>query len=180
MEQKEAFVEVIENTPRNIAEGGIDKKALQAGLNYYEFRFREADFGSYPRGLMYGLQLFDSWLYDEEKPFIHMEAIPTFEFLKSQIETGYFEQLIRDYLLENPHGAIVIIRPEKGRTARMDRSLQRNCRRIKKVCPKKRLRNLCRIQKIWKRIRKKNLRRKIWRRFRCLEEKIFPGNRACL
>ena len=72
---------------------------------------------------MYGLQLFDSWLYDEEKPFIHMEAIPTFEFLKSQIETGYFEQLIRDYLLENPHGAIVIIRPEKGRTARMDREL---------------------------------------------------------
>lgn len=123
MEQKEAFVEVIENTLRNIAEGGIDKKALQAGLNYYEFRFREADFGSYPRGLMYGLQLFDSWLYDEEKPFIHMEAIPTFEFLKSQIETGYFEQLIRDYLLENPHGAIVIIRPEKGRTARMDREL---------------------------------------------------------
>ena len=52
-----------------------------------------------------------------------MEAIPTFEFLKSQIETGYFEQLIRDYLLENPHGAIVIIRPEKGRTARMDREL---------------------------------------------------------
>ncbi len=104
----------------------LDEKlylALQAGLNYYEFRFREADFGSYPRGLMYGLQLFDSWLYDEEKPFIHMEAIPTFEFLKSQIETGYFEQLIRDYLLENPHGAIVIIRPEKGRTARMDREL---------------------------------------------------------
>ena len=59
----------------------------------------------------------------KEKPFIHMEAIPTFEFLKSQIETGYFEQLIRDYLLENPHGAIVIIRPEKGRTARMDREL---------------------------------------------------------
>ena len=110
-------MEVIENTLRNIAEGGIDKKALQAGLNYYEFRFREADFGSYPRGLMYGLQLFDSWLYDEEKPFIHMEAIPTFEFLKSQIETGYFEQLIRRLSLENPHGAIVIIRPEKGRTA---------------------------------------------------------------
>ena len=79
-----------------LQKGGIDKKALQAGINYYEFRFREADFGSYPRGLMYGLQLFDSWLYDEEKPFIHMEAIPTFEFLKSQIETGYFEQLIRE------------------------------------------------------------------------------------
>ncbi len=142
MEQKEAFVEVIENTLRNIAENGIDKKALQAGLNYYEFRFREADFGSYPRGLMYGLQLFDSWLYDEEKPFIHMEAIPTFEFLKSQIETGYFEQLIRRYLLDNPHGAIVIIRPERGRTARMDRELAEKLQAYKESLSKEEIEKL--------------------------------------
>ena len=89
MEQKEAFIRVIEDTLRDIAEKGIDEKAVRAGINYYEFRFREADFGSYPRGLMYGLQMFDSWLYDEENPFIHMEAIPTFEFLKSQVGTGY-------------------------------------------------------------------------------------------
>ena len=123
IEQKEAFIRVIEDTLKNIAENGIDRKSLRAGINYHEFRFREADFGNYPRGLMYGLQLFDSWLYDDEKPFIHMEAIPTFEFLKSQVETGYFEELIRTYLLDNTHGSIVIIRPEQGRTARMDREL---------------------------------------------------------
>ena len=33
-------------------------------------------------GLMYGLQLFDSWLYDETKPFIHMQAIPTFDIFE--------------------------------------------------------------------------------------------------
>lgn len=123
LEQKEAFVRVIEDTLRDIVKNGVDEKALRAGINYYEFRFREADFGSYPRGLMYGLQLFDSWLYDEEKPFIHMEALPTFEFLKSQVGTGYFEELIQKYLLDNTHGAVVIIRPERGRTARMDREL---------------------------------------------------------
>ena len=123
VEQKEEFIRVIEDTLRGIAENGMDKKALRAGINYYEFRFREADFGNYPRGLMYGLQLYDSWLYDETKPFIHMQAIPTFEFLKSQVDTGYFEGLIRTYLLENTHGAVVIIRPEQGRTARMDREL---------------------------------------------------------
>ena len=72
---------------------------------------------------MYGLQLFDSWLYDETKPFIHMQAIPTFEFLKEQVETGYFEELIQKYLLDNTHGSIVIIKPERGRTARMDKEL---------------------------------------------------------
>ena len=96
-----------------LREGGIDKKALQAGLNYYEFRFREADFGSYPRGLMYGLQLFDSWLYDENQPFIHIEALETFAFLKNKVGTGYYEELIQKYLLDNTHGAIVVVRPEQ-------------------------------------------------------------------
>ena len=123
LEQKDEFIRVIEDTLREIADKGMDKKALRAGINYHEFRFREADFGNYPRGLMYGLQLFDSWLYDEEKPFIHMQALPTFEFLKENVETGYFEELIRKYLLDNTHGSIVIIRPEKGRTARLDREL---------------------------------------------------------
>lgn len=123
VEQKKQFIRVIEGTLKDIVDNGIDRKALRAGINYHEFRFREADFGNYPRGLMYGLQLYDSWLYDEEKPFIHMEAIPTFEFMKSQVETGYFENLIQTYLLDNTHGSIVIIRPEQGRTARMDREL---------------------------------------------------------
>lgn len=123
LEQKEQFVEVIEDTLRGIVKNGMDKKALRAGLNYHEFRFREADFGNYPRGLMYGLQLFDSWLYDETKPFIHMQALPVFEFLKKQVDTDYFENLIQNYLLENTHGSVVIIRPERGRTARMDREL---------------------------------------------------------
>ena len=124
LNQKEEFIKVIRDTLTKIAEEGIDKKAVTAGINYYEFRFREADFSSYPKGLMYGLQIMDSWLYDDEKPFIHIEALDTFEFLKAQVGTGYYEELIRKYLLENTHGAIVLIKPEKGRTARMDKELQ--------------------------------------------------------
>lgn len=124
VEQKEKFIETIEGVLARLVKEGIDKKALEAGINYHEFRYREADFGNYPKGLMYGLQLMDSWLYDEEKPFIHLEAIDTFEFLKKQIDTDYYESLIQTYLLDNPHGAIVIVKPERGRTARMDRELE--------------------------------------------------------
>lgn len=123
-EQKEAFVSVIEETLRTIVKDGMDQKALEAGIHYNEFRYREADFGSYPKGLMYGLQIFDSWLYDEEKPFIHMSAIEVYDFLKTQIATGYFEHLIETYLLDNSHGAIVVVKPECGRTARMDKELE--------------------------------------------------------
>ena len=107
--QKEEFVELIEKVLSGLAENGIDRKALEAGINYHEFRYREADFGNYPKGLMYGLQMMDSWLYDETEPFMHVEALKTFEAMKAKMGTGYFEELIRRYLLENTHGAIVIV-----------------------------------------------------------------------
>ena len=124
MEQKEEFVNLIENLLKDIVENGIDTKALEAGINYHEFRYREADFGNYPKGLVYGLQIMESWLYDDDKPFIHIEALETFEFLKKQIGTKYYERLIQEYILDNTHGAVVIVKPEKGRTAIMDRELE--------------------------------------------------------
>lgn len=130
-EQKEEFIQVTEDVLRASVKNGIDTKAIEAGINYYEFRYREADFGNYPKGLMYGLQMMDSWLYDEEKPFIHIEALDTFEFLKKQIGTGYYEELIQKYLLDNPHGAIVIVTPEKGRTARMEAELEEKLQKYK-------------------------------------------------
>ena len=122
-EQKEAFVQLIEKTLSDIVEKGMDQKALEAGINYHEFRYREADFGNYPKGLMYGLQMLDSWLYDDEKPFLYIEAIETFASLKEKMNTGYFEELIQKYLLDNKHGVIVVVKPERGRTARLDKEL---------------------------------------------------------
>ncbi len=123
-EQKAEFVSLIESTLSDIVKRGMDKKALLAGINYYEFRYREADFGNYPKGLMYGLQMFDSWLYDENAPFLHVQATEVFDFLKEQVSNGYFETLIQKYILDNTHGAIVVVKPERGRTARMDRELE--------------------------------------------------------
>ena len=86
---------------------GLDQKRLQAGLNYYEFKYREADYGIFPAGLMYGLQVMDSWLYDETRPFIHIEAGDTYRSLREKVETGYFEQLIEKHLLHNPHRSVL-------------------------------------------------------------------------
>ena len=123
LEQKEDFVSTIEDTLKEIVKNGIDKKALEAGINYHEFRYREADFGNYPKGLIYCLQMFDSWLYGDENPFTHVEAIETFTFLKEKVNDGYFEKLIQEYLLDNTHGVIAVVKPERGRTARLDKEL---------------------------------------------------------
>ena len=141
-EQKKAFVEVIESTLRRIVENGIDKKALEAGINYNEFRYREADFGGYPKGLIYGLQMFDSWLYDEMQPFMHVESLETFKFLKEQINSRYFEDLIQKYLLDNTHGTIVVVVPERGLTAKMDAKLKEKLQAYKESLSKEELHKL--------------------------------------
>ena len=112
--KEEEFLTTIENVLQDIVKNGFDEKALLAGINYYEFKYREADFGSYPKGLMYGLQVLDSWLYDDTKPFIHIEANDTFAALREKVSSGYFEELVQKYLLDNTHRSVVILKPKKG------------------------------------------------------------------
>ncbi len=121
--QKEEFVQTIESELARIVKEGIDKKSLLAGLNYYEFRYREADFGSYPKGLMYGLQMLDSWLYDDNMPFDMIEAIDIFKDLKEKINTDYYEGLIEKYLIQNQHRSVLVVAPREGLTAKEEKEL---------------------------------------------------------
>ena len=123
-EQKEEFLSVIRNVLEDCVKNGISKKSLLAGINSMEFKFREADFGAYPKGLMYGLQCLDSWLYDEKEPFMHIEAIETYAFLKEQTQGRYFEELVQKYLLDNTHVSVVITKPQKGLNAENEKALE--------------------------------------------------------
>lgn len=136
LDKKEEFLSIIQSTLQNIIEQKIDQKALKAGINYYEFKYREADFGNYPKGLMYGLEMLDSWLYDENQPFMHIEALETFAFLKNKIGTGYYESLIEQYLLNNHHASIVIVEPERGLTASMEQKLKEKLSKYKESLSK--------------------------------------------
>ena len=121
--QKEEFVRIIEDKLQELSESGLDKEALLATINRDEFKFREADFGSYPKGLMYGLNMLESWLYDDSRPFYYVELLDTYKELKGAVDTAYFEDLIREYLLDNTHKSIVVVKPVKGLTGKKDREL---------------------------------------------------------
>ncbi|MBR5598193.1 MAG: insulinase family protein [Lachnospiraceae bacterium] len=122
-EKKEEFISVIENKLRELCTEGLDKKSLTAALNYYEFKYREGDFGSYPPGLMYGLQILDSWLYDETMPFIHVQADETFKILREKIQSNYYEELIQKYLLNNNHKTILIVEPVENLAEEKEKAL---------------------------------------------------------
>lgn len=119
LEQKGEFLAVVKGTLRKLADQGMNKKSLLAGINFYEFRYREEDYGSAPKGLMYGLHSFDSWLYDGD-PMLYLEYQETFDYLKKAVEEGYFEELIRSYLLDNPFEAVITVSPKRNLTAEED------------------------------------------------------------
>lgn len=112
--QADEFESIIENTLKEVVKTRINKEALLAGINSSEFKFREADFGQFPKGLLFGLNCLDSWLFDDMKPFIHLECLGTFAKLRKAVDTDYFEKLIQVYLLDNTHGSSVTVKPKRG------------------------------------------------------------------
>lgn len=123
IEKKEEFLAIIRKVLEDQVKNGINKKSLLAGINSFEFKYREADFGQFPKGLLMGIKCLDSWIYDEKQPFLHLEEIEVIEFLKKQVETDYFEQLVQKYLLDNTHAAVVIVEPQYGLNAKKEEKL---------------------------------------------------------
>lgn len=121
--QADEFESIIESTLKEVVKTGINKEALLAGINSSEFKFREADFGQFPKGLLFGLNCLDSWLFDDMKPFIHLECLGTFAKLRKAVDTDYFEKLIQEYLLDNTHGSSVTVKPKRGLGNERDEAL---------------------------------------------------------
>ncbi len=114
------FREIIDEVLAEQVAEGIDQKALEAGINTLRFAYVEGDTGRAPRGLIWGLMVMDSWLYDEDRPFLNINALSIFDDLKSKIGTSYFESLVRRYLIENEHGVYLTLSADPGRARRLE------------------------------------------------------------
>ncbi len=121
----ERFVQIIEDTLEDLVTNGINRDSLNAAINLFAFKYKEADYGSYPKGLMYGLQALDSWLYDDMAPFMYIEANETYNRLRAKVEQGYFEELIRDLILNNPHKVLLELVPSKTKARENDAKLEK-------------------------------------------------------
>ena len=130
-DNQDEFLETLKSTLKIIIEQGIDEDSILAALNTFEFKYREADFGSIPKGLVYGLQAYDSWLYNELDPLMHIESIETFKALKEKIGTGYYEELVEKYILENNHSSFIVLKPKKGLTSIQEKQTNEKLKNFK-------------------------------------------------
>mgnify|MGYP002626244660 CR=1 FL=1 len=115
-ERTEQFYELVMATLKALRDQGIDQKLLQASLNLLEFRLREDDFGSSPKGLIYGLRSLRNWLYGGD-PAESLRYEDIFQELKEGLGQGYFEELIDRYFLRNPHRTLLVFKPSRTMAA---------------------------------------------------------------
>ncbi|MFZ2488475.1 MAG: insulinase family protein [Anaerolineae bacterium] len=110
--------QVILETLTTLASEGIDPAMLAASLNTIEFRLREANTGSFPRGLMYFLSALGGWLHGSD-PLKDLAYEAPLQWLKEQAtQPGFFETLIRRDLLDNTHRTVILLQPDaQARTA---------------------------------------------------------------
>ncbi len=124
-EDKDKIWQTVESVLREQAENGLDREQLSATLNHFEFVTREKDFGRMPRGLVYAITCLDSWLYGGD-PAQELCYDATFAKLREGLDKGYFEALLREMMLDNPHTARICLLPsttlgEEKRAAERER-----------------------------------------------------------
>ncbi len=118
---------LIMETLSSLAQNGIDPKTVEAALNTIEFRLRENNTGSFPRGLLLMLRSLTTWLYDGD-PLALLAFEKPLEMIKSGVQSNgaIFEEMISRLLVNNPHRTTVILEPdpelrEKDNAAEKDR-----------------------------------------------------------
>ena len=122
-EYEEQFISIINDTLTELADKGLDKRALTAVINRFEFINKEASSGRYPRGLSAGLDAMETWLYDDAAAFDLFTMQPVYDFLRDNIDKGYFENIIKEVFLENNFKSFVKVLPEKGMNKKNEEAL---------------------------------------------------------
>ena len=121
---------IVESTLQELCDNGLDKELLEASLNSIEFALRESDFGGRPIGLAYVIRMMDNWLYDNDPlELLHYEE--ALVNIRKGLSGTYFEDLIRQSILNNNHKVLVSIYPERGLQERKDAEVKEHLTAVK-------------------------------------------------
>ena len=101
---------VMRETLEGLAANGLDHARIAAILDRHEFREREKDTGDTPRGLAYFQDAIEAWMYggDPTEAFRHAHLYAS---LRAKLKAGWFEKLLREAVLDNPHHVQLTMTP---------------------------------------------------------------------
>lgn len=110
--KKAEFKEVFENSVKELVDNGIDKNLLLASINRFEFKDKELDMGRMPKGLVFAMNMMGSFNYRGDLES-HLEFSKYYNKYREELNKGYFENLLRKYILNSNHYVQVVLNPSK-------------------------------------------------------------------
>jgi len=111
-ENEHAIEGLIDKTLKQCVRDGFSQGQIDAAIHQLEFSFREVGGDSYPYGLTLLIRLFASWLHCND-PVAPLQNLAVYETIRSSAHKDeYFQHLIRDYLLDNPHRITLTLYPD--------------------------------------------------------------------
>lgn len=116
------LLKLYNDSVKEILEEGIPKENLTSALGRLEFSAREADFGSYPRGMVYMTACMEYALLNDD-PISPLEYNKLFDFLREKINTGYFNDLLKEVIL-TPNSTLILT-PDPEFNTKKDEELAR-------------------------------------------------------
>ncbi len=115
----DAFRRVMHETLTRLAEEGLEQKLVGGAINRYDFALREASLAGVNARIMSAIYTLLDWDYGA-KIGSGMRYETELAAIRDKAAQGYFEGLIRKYLLENTSCAYVTLKPGKGLLAKLD------------------------------------------------------------
>jgi Zn-dependent M16 (insulinase) family peptidase len=133
------FTQLIDQTLVELVRDGLDPDAIEAAINATEFALREANFGGYPKGLIYALSVLPAWVYGDDplEPLRYEQHL--LDLRERVANSRYFEELIQTWLIDNTHQLHVVYTPEPGKAENTATALaEQLAERLKSMSKKER------------------------------------------
>jgi Zn-dependent M16 (insulinase) family peptidase len=127
---------LILKTLTELARDGIDRQTVDAALNTTEFRLRENNTGSFPRGISLMLRSMRDWLHDRD-PLAPLAFEAPLAAIRRAIagDPRFFEGMIRRHFLDNPHRTTLTLTADPQQTAREADAERRRLQAVQSALP---------------------------------------------
>ncbi len=127
-EDKDKFREIVFSAMEKAANEGFDKTMVEGILNRMEFNMKE---GNTPqKGLMYLMQSYQTWFFADD-PFVGLEFNAPLEETKKALTADWLENTVKQYLLDNPHSLLMVLKPEPGLQAKISAATEEELKAYK-------------------------------------------------
>ena len=109
------FRPFLEEQCTKLVEQGLDHDKLKASLAQAEFNLREGDW-SISDGVALSIQALSGWLYNEDNATLYLHYADALKHMREGLDNGYFEDLLRELILDSKHTAAVELIPTEAST----------------------------------------------------------------